>query len=193
MDSLKGFFLVAAPGLSDPNFSRSVVYLAEHNKEGAFGLVLNRPVDGANVWDVCQKIFDEPSELPGRERLESIPFYRGGPVQESAVFFLHDQVEHGEEEIPPGVYLGNQAETLWRVLVGLDQHGPERFRIFFGYSGWGAGQLERELRAGGWLVTEARLDQVFEPDIEGLWGKMLRSFGGDLGLFGYMPPNPDMN
>lgn len=192
MEFLKGSFLIATPGLMDPNFSRTVVYVVEHNSDGAFGLVLTRPAE-LNLWDLCKKIFDNPESLPKKDRMETVSVFSGGPVQESAVFYLHTEAELGQASpVDPGVYMGSEAEDLRSVLLKLDGQ-VERFRIFFGYSGWAPGQLEDEVRSGGWLVRPATVSQVFNPDPEELWSELVQSFGGDLGILGLMPSDPGLN
>lgn len=191
MHSLKGSFLIAGPGLTDSNFARTVVYMVEHNAEGAFGLVINRP-DKLNLLELCQRIFDDPSGLKNEELLSSLPVFSGGPVQTSSVFFLHTQSDHGEQPVEPGVYLGNQADNLHAILADLTVDAAAQFRIFCGYAGWAPGQLENELKAGGWLVRPATVDEIFGPD-SSLWSKLVQSFGGDLGILGLMPPEPGLN
>ncbi|MBI4586551.1 MAG: YqgE/AlgH family protein [Planctomycetes bacterium] len=192
MDSLKGSFLVASPGLVDPNFARTVVFIVEHNAEGAFGLVLSRPLN-LTLWNLCGKIFEDPGELSSKEILEKYTVYTGGPVQPSAVFFLHNLVETGKEAIKPGVILGSQPEDLRLILARLGKANAPLLRIFFGYAGWAPKQLEKELKAGGWLVKPATLEQVFHQSPESLWNQMVQSFGGALGIFGMMPPHPELN
>jgi len=192
MSSLKGSFLIATPGLMDPNFNRTVVYMVEHNDDGAFGLVLTRP-GTFTLWDVCQKIFEDAEELPGKDGLSTVSVFSGGPVQESGVFYLHTDVEPDAAPVlKSGITMGSQVEDLHRVLTDLNGEF-KRFRIFFGYSGWAPGQLEQELKNGGWLVRPATLGQVFDLDPEHLWSQLVQSFGGDLGILGLMPSDPDLN
>ena len=197
MKYLKGSFLIATPSLVDPNFARSVVYMTEHNEEGAFGLVVTRPSEGINLLDICEKIYEDRSDFPDDQTLKSIGVFTGGPVQPSAVFFVHTHPgttsSLGPEPIVPGTFLGNQADELREVLDRLEDEDPPKLKAFFGYSGWGAGQLEKELQAGGWLVKPAELDQIFSSTPEGLWGELVRSFGGAVGILGYMPKDPGLN
>lgn len=156
MTSLAGSFLVAKPVLQDPNFVQTVVLLLRHNEEGAFGLVVNRPA-----------------------KTEGIPFpvYVGGPCSAPGLIMLHghDEWLSGKAdpdepaEVIPGVYLGD-TESLRRVADD-DQPGF-RFRVFTGYSGWGADQLERELSAGTWILAAATAELVFDTPTDELWDRL---------------------
>jgi putative transcriptional regulator len=156
MTSLAGSFLVAVPSMRDPNFSRTVVLLLEHNAQGALGLVVNRPA-----------------------RAEGAPFplFGGGPCPSSGLFLVHghpDWVEEGadppQKEVAPGIFLGD-ASCLSKV-ADPDPGSPLRFRVFSGYAGWGSGQLERELQAGGWAVVPANGELLFGPPPEDLWDQL---------------------
>ncbi len=189
---VKGSFLIAAPQLSDPNFSRTVVLIAEHTDEGGFGLVVNRPasVKVSKLWEA----------LTGEPCLSSAPAYVGGPVQSSAVFLLHTCEDLAEEANPvaPGLFLGNDVELLGSLIERQEElrnqgERKEIFRVFCGYSGWGEGQLDRELETGSWLVQTARVDEVFSPTVEELWTRSMEREGGIYGLFSQMPKDPDLN
>lgn len=193
MDSLKGSLLIATPGLLDPNFSRTVVFLAEHNDEGAFGLVLNRPAKTkvAELWSaICSETSDYDAQT-----------FIGGPVQRNAVLLLHGHPDLAGESHPviPGVYLGGEVDLLGQLIQRHAPGGSEalaelpRFRVFCGYSGWGEGQLDSELRAGGWLTCPATSELVFHTPPARLWNVILEQFGGVYKFFALMPNNPDEN
>lgn len=164
----------------------------DHNEEGAFGLILTRPNTNIHLGDICESISDSFITLPSPEILKAYPLYLGGPVQTTAIFFLHDCTWLGEEAVK-GACLGTQVEDLQQILQSLETNSPARLRAFQGYSGWGPGQLESELEAGGWLIRPADSEAIFETDPKLLWGKLLKSFGGDLGILGDMPLNPELN
>jgi putative transcriptional regulator len=193
MESRKGSLLIAAPSLVDPDFILSVVIVAEHNAEGALGLILNRPGD-LPVRELWSNISDEPAETDART-------FVGGPVQKGAVLFLHghEDLAPGAEPIVPGVYLGGEVELLSAILrrdADLRKEGNEDgacFRVFSGYSGWGAGQLDGELKAGGWLTLPASAEQVFRSPPERLWALSLGALGGAYKFYSLMPPDPEMN
>jgi putative transcriptional regulator len=157
MPSLAGSFLIARSVLQDPSFNQTVVLVLQHNADGAFGLVVNRPA-----------------------KAEGLPFpvYVGGPCTAEGMFLLHGHPEwiESEEEksaraVAPGVYLGDSS-CVSRVN---DQLVPEelRYRIFTGYSGWRPDQLEGELAAGAWAVVPASAALLFETPVEDLWNNLL--------------------
>jgi putative transcriptional regulator len=151
-----GWFLVARTMLKDPNFDRTVVLLLAHGPDGAFGLVLNRPL--------------EVEEAPW-------PVFQGGPCASPGVVMLHGQpgwVEESEDEGPgkeivPGVWVGD-ARCLERAAEEEDESA--RFRVFTGYAGWGSGQLEGELARGAWALVQANAELVFDTPPEELWDRV---------------------
>jgi putative transcriptional regulator len=194
MKSLKGRLLIAAPGLTDPNFVRTVVFIAEHNKSGAFGLVLNRParVKVAELWAA---VSDEPCPSEAAA-------FAGGPVEKNAVILLHGCGDLAAETEPviAGVYLASEVELLGEVLRRSSQAeeaggaaGGIEFRVFCGYSGWGPGQLDAEMKAGGWLTIPASAEHIFRHPAEKLWSMALESVGGIYRFFAFMPADPEMN
>lgn len=174
-DSLRGQLLVAAPVLHDPNFHRTVIFLAEHGDEGAMGLVLNRPTDTA-VGDALPDL----APLAGDEER----VYLGGPVALESVLAV------AELDDP------EDASELLLGAVGFVQE-PDvpvlRGRVFVGYAGWSAGQLEAELEEESWLVLPAEADDLFSDDPDGLWSAVLRRQGGQYALLSLMPPDPSLN
>jgi putative transcriptional regulator len=163
MERLQGSLLVASPHLPDPNFSRTVVLMIEHLPDGALGLILNRVSNTTlqSVWkDVCE------GQIVGEEWL-----YVGGPV-EGPLMALHGHPDLEGIEVIPHVYFSSEKS----VLESLVQQQTIPYRIFTGYSGWGAGQLENELKLGGWLTAPARREHVFE-DHDGLWQRVTHTIG----------------
>jgi putative transcriptional regulator len=155
MTSLVGSFLVAKPVLQDPNFVQTVVLLLRHNDEGAFGLVVNRLI--------------ETDAVP-------FPVYSGGPCSATGLILLHGHREwvgdeENVEEIAPGVFIGD-ANCLERVAEMREQQQEARYRVFAGYSGWGADQLERELAAGAWIIAPANGQLVFDTSLDELWDRL---------------------
>ena len=174
-DTLRGRLLVAAPILHDPNFHRTVVLVAEHNDEGAMGLVLNRPTD-TPVGDALPEL----TAIAG----DSDPVFLGGPVALESVLAI------AELDDP------EDASELLFGAVGFVQE-PDvdvlRGRVFVGYAGWSAGQLEAELEEESWLVLPAEPDDLFSDDPDGLWSAVLRRQGGPYALLSLMPPDPSLN
>lgn len=175
--SLTGQLLVAEPALLDPNFRRTVVLVCDHDEDGAFGLVLNRPTEH-KLSDALEESFSFETEL-----------WQGGPVQLDTLHFLHTHgaAIDGATEVLDGVFWGGSFESL---VAQAGTEPPARF--FAGYAGWSAGQLDEELEAGGWLVHPATARTVLDPDAT-LWRRILRSLGGEYALLANFPDNPRMN
>ena len=190
MKSLKGSLLIASPNLTDPNFHRTVVFVAEHNEEGAFGLVINRPTETrvAQLW----------RSLSNEECTSTAHAFVGGPVQKNALLLLHGHSDLSPEAEPviPGVFLGSEVEMLGELLKREAKSHPTtevKFRVFCGYAGWGAGQLDDEMKAGGWLTCPATSEHVFHAVPEKLWNIVMESLGGVCRFFALMPRNPEEN
>ena len=166
MRSLRGHLLIATPGLPDVNFYRSVVLIVHHDKGGAVGLVLNRPTNSTvgEIWEMVS----EPSCD------SSAPLHLGGPVS-GPLMALHTNSDCSENEVIPGVHFSTQKENLNQIV----RHPDHPFRIFSGYSGWAAGQLEGELEVGGWLTLQATREFVF-ADPENLWKQVTEVIGSEI-------------
>ena len=186
----QGTLLLSAPDLLDPSFMHSVVLLVEHNAEGAFGFVVNRPLE-TRVSDV----------LPSHELLGAVdaPLWSGGPVGTQMLQVAHripDDRAPGSangSELVPGVRLGGDLDVIGRIL-GAEGASESLVRFFVGYSGWGAGQLESEIAEDSWIPLMATPDLVFaEDDTEALWRRALRRVerGGD--TLASLPPDPSWN
>lgn len=159
MPSLKGHLLIAAPQLFDPNFQRTVVLLIEHNEDGAFGVVLNRPSD-TTVKEVWEQVGQDPTDS-----LETINV--GGPVP-GPLLALHDAGPLSESEVMPGIHLSTQRDALDQLV-----RSRAEFRLFSGYAGWGGGQLETELTQGGWITRQANGDYIFYRQ-DDLWERVTK-------------------
>jgi putative transcriptional regulator len=178
---MRGQLLIAGATLPDPNFSRTVVLICEHSEEGALGLVLNRPGEL-----VVGESAPELAELAGDDALID----EGGPVQPDALLVLaeFDDPSLAGITIVDNVGLvgdGNEIEEL--------VEGTRRVRIFAGYAGWGPGQLDAELARDDWFVAEAGVDDIFNPDADELWGRVLARKGGHFALVARMPVDPSVN
>jgi len=183
---LTAVLLVASPRLDDPNFTRTVVFILDHGEEGALGVVLNRPTS----LDV-----DEILE-PWQDQAELAPpalVFRGGPVSPEAVIGLARSAEavtstdEWRSVIGPvgTVDLGLAPDQQPVALAGV--------RLFAGYAGWAAGQLEAEVDDGGWFVVDALTQDVFSDEPGRLWHDILRRQGGELGLLAGYPLHPSLN
>jgi putative transcriptional regulator len=177
--SLQGQLLVSAPSLHDPHFRKTVVLVAHHDEEGALGLVLSRPSDVAAA-DALPSL----GGLPGA----GDPVFVGGPVQPEAFIVLaeFDDVEAAAAPIFDRVgFMPADAEP--------DVLAISRMRLFAGYAGWGAGQLEAELEEPSWIVVAAEADDAFAADPDELWRTVLHRKGGPFELMVDMPFDPGLN
>jgi putative transcriptional regulator len=177
-----GCLLIPDAFLPDPNFSRSVVLLVEHNEDGSLGFVLNK----ASGYTLEQLVHNMACNAP---------VWTGGPVQPETLHWLHryQQLE-GAVEISNGIYWGGDYEQL---KTGL-QNGnfrQEDLRFFHAYSGWAAGQLENELAEGSWIISEASAAVVFNPlkSEQQLWKTLMKALGGEYALLANAPEKPWLN
>jgi putative transcriptional regulator len=168
-DSLAPALLISMPQLLDPNFARTVVLLCEHHREGAFGLVLNRPSDTAAATAVQLQ--------PPPARDSGVQLWFGGPVEPQRGWILtaDEPAEADAVEVSDGLYLSTSPQVLRRLI----EDGAGRSRVLTGYAGWGAGQLDAELAASAWLTTEVELDLVFDTPAEHMWEAAIRRLGAD--------------
>ena len=180
VESVRGRLLIAGPGLFDPNFRRTVVLIGEHNEEGALGVVLNRPtaVPVGEAAPALATLIGEESEL-----------FLGGPVQPQAAVLLAE-LEHPELA---DLIVFDSIGFLIGDLEAKASEGIRRARAFAGYAGWGAGQLEGELEAGGWITEPAFPEDVFTEDPDRLWSGVLRRKGGEFAMLATMPFDPSQN
>ena len=180
METLQGQLLIASPTLLDPNFRRTVVLVTEHTDEGAAGLVLNRP-SPAVVAELVPQL--EPLVEEGE------PVWLGGPVQQDAVLVLGEFVDPDDAAVPLFGALG------FPSLDEPDDVVPAttRRRVFAGYAGWGAGQLEDELAREDWIVEPALADDAFTETPDALWSDVLRRKGGVYELVARIPEDPSVN
>ena len=180
---IAGLMLVASPYLTDENFFRSVIYLIRHDEEGAFGLILNRPT--------AQSLGPAFADRLGHEPARSDSIHVGGPV-EGPLMALHTLSGLGEPcgpdclrdnvDSPPDDLAGTS--PLWITadedqLMALADRTDIRVKFIAGYSGWGAGQLDRELEQGGWLVGPPDWDLVF-ADTETVWEELVKRLGREI-------------
>ena len=171
-DFLTGRLLVAMPGIDDPRFERAVLYLCAHNEEHAMALAVNRPVDGLTVPDLLTRL-GVASEI----RMPPDLVLMGGPVERERGFVLHTDdyvVEGSSVPVSDGVALTATREVL--QALASDQP-PRRALLALGYAGWGAGQLEREVRDNIWLVCEPDEGLIFDDDHEHKWSRALARIG----------------
>jgi putative transcriptional regulator len=174
--TLAGQLLVAMPQMADPRFARSVVYLCAHSADGAMGLVVNRLIDSLTFHNLLEQIGVEQAIAA-----DDMPIHFGGPVESSRGFVLHtaDYVQDSTLMIEDDIALTATIDVLKAIARG---EGPERRVLALGYAGWGAGQLDAEIQANGWLLVPPDLDLVFGDDNDSKWERAIAKIGIDLTL-----------
>lgn len=171
--SLKGQYLMAMPGLNDPNFFQSVTCLSEHNAKGAMGIIVSRvhtDVDAGMIFDELR--------IPAVPSAREIPVHFGGPVHTGEIFVLHGPpfAWEGSMMVTPEVGLSNSRDILEAIAAG---HPPRGFIIALGCAGWGPGQLEGEIQANSWITAPFNRDVAFEMPVAQRWESAMQGIGID--------------
>lgn len=178
----RGKILISEPFLWDYFFKRSVVLLAEHNEEGTFGVIVNKPIK-AGFNEVVKDFPEFQSKI-----------YLGGPVQSDSLFFIHtvgEQIENSLE-ILPGIYWGGDIDRV-REMIELGLLQPAQIRFFIGYSGWAPKQLEDELLRNSWLVSNITAHDLLNSNPKMLWSRSLRRMGKEYAHWNNFPDDPTLN
>ncbi|MDX2484734.1 MAG: YqgE/AlgH family protein [Pseudodonghicola sp.] len=172
---LTGKLLIAMPDMGDLRFEHSVVFLCSHGKDGAMGLIVNKPAAELRLADLLKQLDIKP-DPPERGQM---PVYFGGPVETARGFVLHssdyDSSLHSME-VTEAFRMTATLDILEDIANGT---GPQRALLMLGYAGWGQGQLEAEIAMNGWLTTDADPDLVFGPPDGGKWEAALKTLGVD--------------
>jgi len=178
----KGKILISEPFLPDSFFNRTIVYLADHNAEGSVGFILNKKLE--------IKVCDAISGFEGWEEYLSM----GGPVAPDTLHYLHNM----GDEIPKSVWVDEN--IFWggdinfiRKMIKAGKLNDSQIRFFLGYSGWSAGQLERELKENSWVIAKIKTDLVLNNQVENTWKRVLRGFKNKYRMWADFPESPDMN
>ena len=172
LSDLAGKLLIAMPGMGDPRFHNTVIFMCAHSDEGSMGLVVNKPAVEIGFGDLLEQL-DIPPGPDAHERR----IFVGGPVETSRGFVLHSNdyaVQAGTLRINDRFAMTATKEVLADIAAG---RGPEAALAALGYSGWGPGQVEEEIRHNAWLTVEADPEIVFAPDISGKWEAALAKLG----------------
>ena len=180
--SLKGHLLLDSGALTGSFFHRTVVLICQHDSEGAFGLVLNKSSDNR----VSELLV---ANLPGA--IKSLPVSLGGPVQPATMSFLHSDAVLLQANVMPNLSMGNSIDAL--AELGESFLPAQRLRVFAGYSGWGPGQLEDEMKRRAWLTHPASIDLVFPDEPPALWRRILHLKGGQYRLLAESPDDLSWN
>ena len=173
-----GFFagqlLIAMPGISDPRFERAVILVCAHDDEHAMGIALNSPVEGLTAPDLLERL-----EIRSTIELPPDLVLIGGPVERERGFVLHTRNYEGEHslEVSEQVSLTATREVL--EAIAKDEGAPSRWLLALGYAGWGAGQLEGEIKHNVWLTCEPDEALIFDHDYEEKWSRALAKLGID--------------
>lgn len=178
----KGKMLISEPALSDGFFARSVVLLVDHNDEGSFGFVVNKPA-GVKLSEVTNEFgsFD-------------IKIFLGGPVMMDNLYYLHTRGEDIRNSVPviQGLWWGGDPEAV-KDLLQEGRLQPGEIRFFIGYSGWSPKQLDRELSEHSWIVRNAELQYIWTKAPRSLWKRILLSLGKDYAPWINHPSDPSLN
>lgn len=176
-----GKILIAQPFMKDSVFTRSVVFLCEHNEEGSVGFVLNQPT-GMSIEDAVPEMH-APDMMVGQ----------GGPVELDTLHMLHQLPgEIGGNEVIPGIYWGGSFDTLQQQML-IGQVGTTDVKFFVGYSGWSKGQLVDELKSGSWLIGDVSKELLFETHHEQIWEQAVNSLGREYQYLNNLPVDPQLN
>jgi putative transcriptional regulator len=168
---LLGHLLIAMPGMQDPRFSKSVIYLCAHSAEGAMGLVLNRELNSMTFPDLLEQL---NIESPAPEKQTGVHF--GGPIEPGRGFVLHsaEYVRDATLVVDSSIALTATIDILKDIANGK---GPRQALLALGYAGWGAGQLDNEIKANGWLYVEADQELIFDSNLDKKWDLALDKLG----------------
>jgi putative transcriptional regulator len=173
-------FLIAMPGMKDDRFARSVIYICAHGDDGAMGLIINQPQAMAFPDLLVQLgILEEQEAIRLPPPARDLVIRNGGPVDRSRGFVLHSDDYQVESSLPVSeqVCLTATVDILRAISSG---RGPRRALMALGYAGWGAGQLEGEIAANGWLTCPASADLLFDTDLERKYDRVMDMIGIDL-------------
>lgn len=175
LTSLKNHFLVAMPSLEDPYFSRSLIYVCEHDSEGAMGIVVNQP----STMNVKQLLEQTDKELTVSDDKAEEIVLAGGPVSQERGFVLHSTQQGWASSLAlaPGVMVTTSKDIL--TAIGKNE-GPDDAIIALGFAGWSKGQLEQEMQDNAWLTIEADEEILFHTPIHKKWQATVNKLGVDV-------------
>ena len=161
--SLTGQLLIASPNIGDPRFAHTVILMVKHDKEGALGIVINRPVGDKSIASLLEAPGEDVSDIEGTLRV-----FAGGPVQPELGFVVHSAEYRRDDTIDVD---GRVAMTASRqILRDIGHHrGPEKTLFALGYAGWGPGQLDAELARHDWFTAPEEPKLIFDDDRANLW------------------------
>lgn len=179
----KGDLLISEPFLEDPNFTRTVIFLCEHNDDGSIGFILNKQAQ-VKLNELIDGVGDRQDDI-----------YVGGPVQQNTLQFIHrnDGLIEGGSEVRDGIYWGGNFEQMLAMMESK-LINPGDIKFFVGYSGWVSGQLKSELEINSWIISRnVNIDQIFDTDVNSLWKEVLNTMGGKFKIVANFPVDPRLN
>lgn len=170
---LSGQLLIAMPGMTDPRFEKSVIYVCAHNSDGAMGFVVNRAIESLTFSELLEQLEIDSADGGGPIRV-----LFGGPVEQARGFVLHspDYLQDASLAVDENVALTATIDILRAIAEGA---GPNNCLLALGYAGWGPGQLDSEIKRNGWLSVDADADLVFGDDLDDKWEKAMAKIGID--------------
>ncbi len=172
---LQNHFLIAMPGLKDFNFSKAVIYVCAHNDEGAMGIVINHPIVEIHLREVLEQM-NITVENP---KIDHWPVLLGGPIQPERGFIVHPLQSEWQSTLVTSDHIGvTSSQDILRAMA--QGQGPAEANVILGYSGWGAGQLEKEVQDNLWLTSPVDEQILFKTPFEDRWQKAVASLGIDV-------------
>ncbi len=170
---LSGKLIVAMPGMQDPRFAKTVIYMCAHSSDGAMGLVINRVLDTLTFPDLLEQLGIEQAGID-----EQISIHFGGPVESGRGFVLHspDYAQEATLVVDGDIALTATIDILKSIAGG---EGPKRHLLALGYAGWGPGQLDSEIKRNGWLHVDSDNELVFDLDMDTKWERAMGKLGID--------------
>ncbi len=173
---LEGKLLIALPGMPDPRFERSVIFVCAHSLQtGAMGLIINKQIEGLNFRELVQRL-----EIHTTAKAPDFPVLYGGPVETGRGFVLHSgEYESADATLPVTEDISLTA-TLDILRAIAEGRGPAKSMFALGYAGWGAGQIEDEIRSNGWIHCEPDSTILFDTDLDTKWAGALQKLGIDV-------------
>ena len=179
----KGHLLIAEPSIiGDRSFNRSVILLAEHNRDGWVGLIINKPLK-YTIHDLVPEI------------KASFKIYNGGPVEQDTLYFIHNipDLIPNSIEISNGIYWGGEYEST-KELINNGKIGKDNIRFFLGYTGWEEHQLETEMQGSSWIITKNNYEnKIIGKSPSHFWKKQIMELGGEYLIWYNAPENPYLN
>lgn len=173
---LTGQFLIAMPGMADARFARAVIFVCQHDEQGAMGLIVNRLFGQLDFNALLSQL-----DIAPREDGPEVRVHFGGPVESGRGFVLHtaDYEQEGTLKISENVSMTATVDILKAIADG---RGPRRCLLALGYAGWAPYQLDQEIQANGWLTSPADVNLIFDDDIDGKWNRALSNMGINAGM-----------